>query len=193
MAWLARCTDTIQTLFDEGVISSEKELKGKTAQDVLDGIAKRLRDRQDGPNGDHAVWVSLAERLDQLRERTLSQAQDSLDFLRDLFKAAKDLHAAEKVEDENGRDGLDLLPDPRIGALTQIFNEYAPKDTPVIVGRVVKDIDDIVKEVRYDGWKATQQGDRLVRTEIRKVLKRHALLVAGELFDRAYEYIAEHY
>jgi type I restriction enzyme, R subunit len=60
--------------------------------------------------------------------------------------------AAENLDDESGVAGLNLLPDPNVGALTQIFNEYAPENTPVMVGRVVMDIDAIAKEVRYDGW-----------------------------------------
>jgi type I restriction enzyme R subunit len=63
----------------------------------------------------------------------------------------------------------------------------------VIVGQVVTDIDSIVKEVRYDGWSATQQGDRLVRVAVRKSLVKYGLPASGELFDRAYAYIAAHY
>lgn len=100
---------------------------------------------------------------------------------------------AEKAED--GRAGLDLLPDPRIGALTQIFNEYAPADTPLMVERVVHEIDDIVKDVTADnsGWASTQRGDRLVRKEVRGILGKHHLHAVPGLFDRAYGYIAENY
>src|SRR5262249_21900238 len=111
----------------------------------------------------------------------------------DLFTLAKDLTGAEQAEDATGREGLDLLPDPHVGALTQIFNEYAPKDTPVIIGRVVADIDAIVKEVSYDGWSHAHEGDRKVRIAIRKVLQKYHRPASGDLFDHAYAYIAEHY
>lgn len=186
--------DTIQTLIDEGlIVDGDTETTSRTAEQVIDSIAERIRRRLAGPNGDHDIYRSLAERLERLRERVLTQARDSIQYLRELFTLAKDVTAAELAEDGEGRDGLDLLPDPHVGALTQIFNEYAPKDAPVVVGRVVADIDAIVREVRYDGWSATQQGDRLVRISVRKVLQKYHLPAAGDLFDHAYAYIAEHY
>lgn len=185
--------ETIKTLVEEGLVPDATEVEHRTASEIIDSIAARLKKRLDGDNGRHPVYKSLAERLDKLRERTLTAAQQSIDYLRELFTLAKEVTAAENVEDESGGAGLDLLPDPNVGALTQIFNEYAPKDTPVIVGRVVEDIDAIVKEVRYDGWAATQQGDRLVRRAVRSTLKKYRIPATGELFDRAYEYIAEHY
>jgi type I site-specific deoxyribonuclease, HsdR family len=185
---------TIQALIDEGLIDPEDtQVRTKTAEDVIDSIAERIRRRLAGANGDHEVYRSLSERLERLRERTLTQARDSIEYLRELFVLAKDVTTAEQAEDAAGREGLDLLPDPHVGALTQIFNEYAPKDTPIIVGRVVADIDAIVKEVRYDGWSATQKGDRIVRISIRKVLQKYHLPATGDLFDHAYAYIAEHY
>ncbi len=186
--------ETISRLVDEGLIEpDDTRVRTKTASEVVDSIAARLQRRLAGPNGDHHVYKSLAERLDQLRQRTVERSRDSIDILREIFELAKDVTAAEAAEDANGTRGLDLLPDPNVGALTQIFEEYAPKDTPVIVGQVVHDIDAIVKEVRYDGWSATLQGDRLVRIEVRKVLVKYALPAQGELFDRAHAYIAEHY
>lgn len=77
--------------------------------------------------------------------------------------------------------------------LTQIVNEYKPKDLPVIVDDLVRDIDAIVKEVRFTGWNETQEGDRTVRKELRLVLKKYALPLTGPLFDNAYAYISENY
>ncbi|MFB9357821.1 type I restriction endonuclease subunit R [Actinoplanes nipponensis] len=186
--------DTIRTLIDEGLIpADDTKVTTKTAEEVIDSIAERIRRRLAGPNGDHEVYRTLSERLDRLRERVLTQARDSIEYLRELFTLAKDVTSAEQAEDTDGRDGLDLLPDPHVGALTQIFNEYAPKNTPVIIGRVVVDIDAIVKEVRYDGWSHTKNGDRLVRIAIRKVLQKYHLPASGDLFDHAHAYISEHY
>lgn len=41
-------------------------------------------------------------------------------------------------------------------ALTELFEEARNGDTPVMVKRVVDDIDEIVRAVRFDGWQATQ-------------------------------------
>lgn len=40
---------------------------------------------------------------------------------------------------------------------------------------------------------ASREGDRLVKFEIRRALKKFGLDPTGELFDRAYAYVAEHY
>ena len=97
------------------------------------------------------------------------------------------------MEAEGRLDEAEALLDPNIGALTQIVNEYQPDGTSVIVKDVVRDIDGIVKQVRFTGWNETQEGDRTVRKEIRVVLKRYALPLTGPLFDNTYAYIRENY
>lgn len=162
-----------------------------TVAEALDTIDARLK-RRLAKTG-HPAYVSLAERLERLRKASLEKAEASVEFLREILDLAKQVAAAEKAEAEGGTDALSLLPDPKVGALTQILDEYRPEDTPVIVEEVVADIDSIVKQVRFAGWAETQNGDRTVRREIRLVLKRYALPTTGELFDRTYAYIRENY
>jgi type I restriction enzyme R subunit len=50
-----------------------------------------------------------------------------------------------------------------------------------------------VKEVRWDGWNNSKEGDKAVRIATRKVLVRYGLPASGELFDHAYAYVAENY
>jgi type I restriction enzyme, R subunit len=188
--------DTIALLIASGVIDPDEdpgEARVVTAAEVVDNIAARIRRRLAGAHGDHPVYRSLAGRLERLRERQLAKARDSVDYLQEILELARDLTAAERAEDVSGAQGPDLLPDPHKGALTQIFEEYTSKDAPVVIGRVVEDIDAIVKEVRWDGWSNTREGARAVRREIRKVFKKYELPPTGELFDHAYAYIAEHY
>jgi type I restriction enzyme R subunit len=187
---------TLRRLIEAGVIdpnAGSGDTQVTTAAEIVDNIASRLRKRLEGGNGTHPAYKSLSERLERLRERQLAKAQDSVDFLRDLLDLARDLAAAEKAEDTAGTTGLDLLPDPNVGALTQIFEEYKPEGVPVIVGKVVDDIDAIVKEVRWDGWNNSKEGDKAVRIAIRKVLVRYGLPASGELFDHAYAYVSQNY
>lgn len=163
-----------------------------TVAEALDTIEARVRRRLENSGG-HRVYVALAERLERLRRTSLERAEASVEFLREILTLAKDVTAVEKIEDDGGTDALSLLPDPKVGALTQILDEYRPDDTPVIVDEVVTDIDAIVKQVRFAGWAETQNGDRTVRKEIRLVLKRYGLPATGELFDRTYAYIRENY
>lgn len=193
---IAADTDTVAKLIEDGYEDAVEDVKGKTADEIIDSIAKRLKKRmetRDDGEQPHAVFRSLAERLDRLREQTIAAAQQSIDWLREAFDLARAVTDAESVADEAGDVGLDLLPDPHVGALTQIFREYAPTDSPALVERVVNDIDAIVKQVRYDGWAGTKEGDRVVRREVRSVLLKHRLHRESDLFEHAYAYIAKHY
>lgn len=62
-----------------------------------------------------------------------------------------------------------------------------------IYKRIVADIDDIVKKVRFPDWQRTTQGERLVQKELRKVLLKYQLHRDQELFDKAYAYIRQYY
>ena len=78
-------------------------------------------------------------------------------------------------------------------ALTELFQEVKGKKTHIIVERIVTDIDDIVKKVRFPDWQRTTQGERLVQKELRKVLLKYQLHRDQELFDKAYAYIRQYY
>ena len=45
-------------------------------------------------------------------------------------------------------------------ALTELFLELKTDTTPVIVERIVSDIDEIVRIVRFDGWQHSTVGER---------------------------------
>jgi type I restriction enzyme R subunit len=138
------------------------------------------------------VWVSLADRLEALRRAKIDSAAASVEFLKQLLVLAKDLVEAEKADEEGRLDDIKVV-DPDKGALTQILAEYAPPDVPVIIETVVEKIDAIVRPVRGTGWQESQPGDREVRQQLRLVLKDSGLPPQGEIFDRAYAYIREHY
>ena len=78
-------------------------------------------------------------------------------------------------------------------ALTELFEEVRNEDTPIIVERVVADIDEIVRYVRFDGWQNTHAGEREVKMALRKTLFKYKLHQDQELFDRAYGYIRQYY
>lgn len=69
----------------------------------------------------------------------------SLDFLRELFELARDTVAAEKAVAEVPRE------EEGKAALTELFESAKDEDTPVIVERIVNDIDDVVRAVPFDG------------------------------------------
>ena len=57
-----------------------------------------------------------------------------------------------------------------------------------MVERVVSDIDEIVRHVRFEGWQTIHAGEREVKKALRKTLFKYHLHHDMELFDRAYGY-----
>ena len=112
---------------------------------------------------------------------------NSVEFLKQLLQIAKETLQAEKEvppeEDE----------DRGKAALTELFNEIKTTDTPVVVERVVADIDEIVRLVRFPGWQGTQAGEREVKKALRKALFKYKLHADEELFEKAFSYIRQYY
>lgn len=163
----------------EAILSNPDPKKGK---EIEIQIARRLRAHAGNP-----VFKALSERLESLKERFESGMMNSVEFLKMLLQIAKDLLQAEKEtppveEEERG-----------LAALTELFNEVKTPNTPIIVERVVKDIDDIVRLVRFPGWQTTSAGEREVKKALRKALFKYQLHQEEELFDRAYNYIKQYY
>ena len=59
--------------------------------------------------------------------------------------------------------------------------------------RVVTDIDDIVKIVRFDGWQDTTAGRREVKKALRSIVMVKYKIKDKDLFDKAYSYIEQYY
>ena len=78
-------------------------------------------------------------------------------------------------------------------ALTELFNSVRNSRTPIIVERIVKDIDDIVKIVRFPGWQDTSTGRREVKRALRSVVSVKYKIKDAELFGKAYNYIEQYY
>lgn len=196
--------DVEEIAVDEGTVEKLRQLgftfgpePGKaplTAAQVLDSIAERLKAKLVGKNPP-GIYKSLAERLEALRRANVAGARESVEFLKKILEAARAVVEAERAEAAGGLtlEDSSILPDPNIGALTQIFNEFKPDLTPAIIEKVVTEIDAIVKQVRFSGWRARQPGDKEVRRRIRMVLNANSLPATGPLFDRAYAYIAQNY
>lgn len=46
---------------------------------------------------------------------------------------------------------------------------------------------------RFTCWQTSREGERTVTTEIRKALKKFGRPATGELYEHAYNYVAENY
>ena len=132
-------------------------------------------------------FVALGERLEKIKERHELGFLTSLEFLKEILEIAKEVVEAEKETDpQEERDRAKE-------ALTELFQEAKNKNTHIIVERIVTDIDEIVKKVRFPDWQHTSQGERLVQRELRKTLLKYKLHTDQDLFDRAYAYIRQYY
>ena len=135
----------------------------------------------------NAKFVALGERLEKIKERHEQGFLTSLQFLKEILELAKDVVEAEKVADPAEER------DRAKEALTELFKGAKSKNTHIIVERIVADIDDIVKKVRFPDWQHTTQGERLVQKELRRTLLKYRLHTDQELFDKAYAYIRQYY
>lgn len=111
----------------------------------------------------------------------------SIEFLKRLLELAKDvLEAEQRVDtmDEQARAKA---------ALTELFNGVKNDSTPLVVERIVEDIDGIVKQVRFPGWQDTIEGRRNVKQNIRKIVRIKYKIKDEEVVSRAYSYIEMYY
>jgi type I restriction enzyme R subunit len=164
---------------------------GDVYDQVIDSIEARLKRRL--ADTDSPVYKSLAERIEKLRERSISNVEDSLAFLEQALQIAQDVVAADRAAEEGNLEEAERLLDPHRGALTQIVEQNTPPGLHKIVPDIVWAIDSIVVEVAYTGWTESDSGDKKVRKELRSALKNFGLPVTGELFDKTYDYVRENY
>ena len=65
--------------------------------------------------------------------------------------------------------------------------------TPVIVERIVNDIDSIVKKVRFPDWQTSSGGVQQVQRKLRDITWNKYKIKDQEVFDKAYSYIEQYY
>lgn len=78
-------------------------------------------------------------------------------------------------------------------ALSELFAEVKDGKTPIMVERIVADIDEIVRLVRFPDWQNTKAGEREVQKALRKVIYVKYKIKDQDLFDKAYGYIRQYY
>ena len=155
---------------------------GKRAREVEVKLIARLRKHLG-----HPKFTALGERLEKIKERHEHGFLTSLEFLKQILEIAREVVEAEK--DTDPAEERDRARE----ALTELFQEAKNTNTHIIVERIVTDIDDIVKKVRFPDWQHTSQGERLVQRELRRTLLKYKLHTDQDLFEKAYGYIRQYY
>jgi type I restriction enzyme, R subunit len=172
-----------EIILDADVIDELMNKKDpKEAEKIMKILIGRLGRHKGNP-----LFKKLSERLEELRNKAEQGLINSIDFIKELCQIAKETLQAEKELDNP------IQRKSAIAALTELFLEMKTDQTPVIVERIVNDIDEIVRIVRFDGWQDSITGEREVKKQLRKTLLKYQLHHEEELFNRAYEYIKEYY
>ena len=176
-------TDMEEVVLDETMVASLMASKDpKAAKKIEKELIKRFKKYTNQPK-----FVELSKRLEALRDKAEQGLISSIEFIKELCQIARETIQAEKQEEhiEIRKTGKE--------ALTELFLELRTDDTPAVVGRIVADIDSIVKIVRFPGWQTTNAGEREVQKALRKTLLKYKLHKEEVLFNKAYLYIREYY
>ena len=176
-------TDMQEVVLDETMVASLMVSKDpKAAKKIEKELIKRFKKYTNQPK-----FVELSKRLEALRDKAEQGLISSIEFIKELCQIARETIQAEKQEEhiEVRKTGTE--------ALTELFLELRTEDTPAVVGRIVADIDSIVKIVRFPGWQTTNAGEREVQKALRKTLLKYKLHKEEVLFNKAYMYIREYY
>ena len=202
LIWAALGAKTIELVHQNVSVGETKEDEDILSLDA-DLIDDFLTDRQDAKKKAKKIEINLVakilkhdneprfkklgEKLEELREKHEQGLITSIEFLKLLLDLAKESVQAEQ----------EVVPvqevDKGVAALTELFNGVRNQSTPVIVERIVKDIDDIVKIVRFDGWQSTTAGKQEVKKALRSVVWIKYKIKDKDVFDKAYGYIEQYY
>lgn len=132
----------------------------------------------------------LAEKLDELREKMKQNLIESIDFLKELLRMAKEVLTIEK-EDNQPEDRRKQAK----AALTQLFESIKSPETPIIAENVVNDIDNNVVEIvrQFSGAFQTVTGQNEVKKRLRSILWLKYKIKDPEVFEKAYSYVEQYY
>ncbi len=178
--------DRIRDDIDELVMDAESvfeltdEERKKKAKKLNLSLMAKVRSKND------PRFEELGQRLERLKDKYEAGVLSSLDWLKELLDAAREMVRLENETHE------EVIPDDK-QALTEIFLELRNGATPQIIANVVEDIDKIVRATRFDGWQSTHAGQKEIQKVLRQTLFKYKLHKEQELFEKAYGYIREHY
>ena len=139
---------------------------------------------------DDPIFVELGERLEKLKEEHEKGLMTSVIFLKKLLELAHDTVAA--VKKANATQPEPTREEKGKAALTELFKEARNAKTPVIVERIVDEIDGIVRIVRFPGWQDTETGRREVSMELYGIFARKKLF-DKDVVEKAYKYVEQYY
>lgn len=177
---------------DEEVLAMDAEIIQKFIEGDPDAEKKRRKIEIDlaaiiRKHPDDPRFIALGARMEKLREEHEAGLLTSMEFLKALLELAKDVAQVEK----------EVVPEDEVdkgkAALTALFQNVKNDSTPIIVERIVNDIDGIVRIARFPGWQNTSTGRKEVSKNLRDVIMRKYRIKDQEVFSKAYSYVEQYY
>ena len=168
-------------VLDDVITEIDAKKKSKRIEVIL---VARLRKHAGNPK-----FKAFGEKLEDLKRKMEQELISSIDFLKNLLTIAKEVLEAEKeVEPEDNRAKARA-------ALTELFESIKNPQTPIIVEKIVNDIDTQIVEIvrRFSDAFSTVSGRREIQQRLRSTLYIKYKIKDKEVFEKAYRYIEQYY
>ena len=168
-------------VLDDVITEIDAKKKSKRIEVIL---VARLRKHAGYPK-----FKAFGEKLEDLKRKMEQELISSIDFLKNLLTIAKEVLEAEKeVEPEDNRAKARA-------ALTELFESIKNPQTPIIVEKIVNDIDTQIVEIvrRFSDAFSTVSGRREIQQRLRSTLYIKYKIKDKEVFEKAYRYIEQYY
>jgi len=181
-----------QTPVAEETIALEAELIEQMINEGLDpkkrakklemDLVALIHRRPDDPR-----FVALGKRVEELRQKVESGLLTSIEYLKTLLDISTEAAQLERTVEPIDSEAKGKA------ALTRLFESVRNENTPVIIERVVNDIDGIVKLVRFPGWANSSEGRKKVTRSLREIIMVKYKIRDKEVFSKAYGYVEQYY
>jgi type I restriction enzyme R subunit len=163
-----------------------EDKKRPSPREILDQIKAAL-DNDVEPGS--AKYTALAERIRQLRDRIIQNAQDALEFLAEALRVARAIVNAGRHPEE----AIVVLDDDHIGVLSRIIRDHAPPGLTITERRIAEEIDQVVTQTLALSWDNADARNRGVRRATAAVFRKYHLKPVGDPYDSTVAYIEAHY
>ncbi len=156
-------------------------------------LTVKLEDYLDGKKGDPQI-PELATKLNDLKKRYENGTIQALEYMKRLLSLARRAVEISMESEKEPPPAPDVSPEDQGKAmLTKLFEEIRTPDVPVRVEKVVAGIDEVVREVRFQGWSDSTEGRREISRALRGVIFKHLGHADADIHGRALAYVEKYY
>ena len=183
--------DTLEDLVvDTGLLEqcmTDPKKRPRTIVEIKKMLELRLGSSK---HKNHPKMLALAEKLRALQERMRQEQADSIEFLKQLLDLAKQMIAVERELDQPADRRKQAK-----AALTELFATVKTDQTPIVVERVVDDIDQQVVSIirRFPNAFKALTGKQEIRKTLRSLLWLKYKIKDNDVYEKACQYVEQYY